>query len=66
MSKQAEGVAVAKTMSWGTTEESAKWIIILADYIAAGLTANDQVAVAIVAHELGHVQFSSDVGWYSG
>ena len=55
VSKQAEGVAVGKTMSWGSDEEFWRSIIILADYMGAGLVADNQIAVATVAHELGHV-----------
>lgn len=55
VSQQPEGNAVAKTMSWGRDAESARSLIILADCIAAGIVVNNSVAVATVAHELGHV-----------
>jgi hypothetical protein len=55
VSEQREGVAVAKHMSWGTNEKSARSIIILADYIAGGIAASNSVAMATLAHELGHV-----------
>lgn len=38
-----------KTMSWGTDEESARSIIILVDYLPAGVTANNPVAVTTIA-----------------
>ena len=55
VSQQPGGIAAAKTMSWGTDEESARSIIILVDYLTAGVTANNSVAVTTIAHELGHV-----------
>jgi hypothetical protein len=55
VSQQPEGSAAAKTMSWGTDEESARSVVILADYIAAGVIANNSIAIATIAHELGHV-----------
>lgn len=55
VSQQPEGAAVAKTMSWGSNAESARSLIILADYIAAGVVANNSVAITTVIHELGHV-----------
>jgi len=55
ISNQPEGSAAAKTMSWGTDEESARSIIIVADYIAAGVIANHSVAITNIYHELGHL-----------
>jgi hypothetical protein len=55
VSKQPEAVPAGKTISWGKDKESARSIIILADYVAAGVVANISVARASVAHELGHV-----------
>jgi len=55
VSQQPEGSAVAKTFSWGRDVESARSLIILADYIAAALVANNCFAIAAVAHEFGHV-----------
>jgi hypothetical protein len=55
VSNQPEGVAVSKFMCWGNDEESARSIIIIADTLAAGTVAGDALAVAGVAHELGHV-----------
>ena len=57
VSKQTEGVAVGKHMSWGTDRESARSVIILTDGIAAAIAANEPLAVAIatVVHELAHV-----------
>jgi hypothetical protein len=55
VSQQPEGVAVAKSMSWGTDEKSARSIIILADSITAGIVANNSIAISALAHELGHV-----------
>ncbi len=55
VSKQPEGIPGAKTMSWGSDEESARSIIILADAIAAALARDHPLGVPAVAHELGHV-----------
>lgn len=55
VSQQAEGVVAGKHMSWGTSEESARSIIILPDYIAACVALDDPVATATFIHELGHV-----------
>jgi len=59
VSQQPEGLAVAKSMSWGTDEQTARSIIILADYIANGIGANNPIAVSTLAHELGHVHAGS-------
>ncbi|MGP8174232.1 MAG: hypothetical protein ACLP7O_06745 [Terracidiphilus sp.] len=55
VSQQPESVAVAKTISWGRDEESARSIIIMADYIAASIIANNTLAISTLAHEFGHV-----------
>lgn len=55
VSNQAEGVAVGKNLSWGSTEESARSIIILTDMMAAAAMAGNALAVTALAHELGHV-----------
>jgi len=55
VSNQAEGVAVGKNLSWGSTEESARSIIILTDTMAATAMAGNTLAVTTLAHELGHV-----------
>ncbi len=55
VSQQSGGSAAAKTMSWGTDEESARSIIVMADYLAAGVTVNNSVAITTITHELGHV-----------
>jgi hypothetical protein len=55
VSQQPEGVVGGKHMSWGSTRESARSIIILADYIAAAVAENLPLAVATIVHELGHV-----------
>jgi hypothetical protein len=55
VSQQPEGTAVGKTMSWGRDAESARSLIILADYIAAGVVASNSVAITSLIHELGHV-----------
>src|ERR1017187_5925457 len=54
-SDQPEGKAAGKHVSWGSDAESARSIIILADYIAVGLVANRPLAIACFIHELGHV-----------
>lgn len=56
ISQQPEGTAVAKTMSWGKDAESARSVIIMADYMAVGVVANNSIAITTVIHELGHVQ----------
>lgn len=55
VSQHPEGGAVAKTLSWGVDAESSRSLIILADYMAAGVVANNSIAIATLAHELGHV-----------
>jgi hypothetical protein len=55
VSQQPEGNAVAKTFSWGRDLESARSLIIVADYIAAAAAANNSVAIATIVHEFGHV-----------
>jgi hypothetical protein len=55
VSNQAEGVAVGRNLSWGSTEESARSIIILTDTMAAAAMAGNALAVTTLAHELGHV-----------
>jgi hypothetical protein len=55
VSQQPEGTAVGKTMSWGRDAESARSLIILADYMAAGIVMNNTVAISTFVHELGHV-----------
>jgi hypothetical protein len=55
VSKQPEGVVAAKHMSWGTSKESARSIIILPDYIAAAIALDAPAATATLIHELGHV-----------
>ena len=55
VSQQPEGIAVAKTMSWGRDAESARSLIILADYMANGVIANNSIAISTVIHEFGHV-----------
>lgn len=55
VSQHPEGVVAGKHMSWGESAESARSIIILPDYIAVAVAANDSTARATVIHELGHV-----------
>lgn len=55
ISQQPEGIAVAKHISWGTDEKSARSIIILTDSIAAGMVVGNTIAISTLAHELGHV-----------
>ena len=55
ISQQPEGTAVAKTMSWGRDAESARSLIIMADYMAAGVVASNSIAISTLVHELGHV-----------
>jgi hypothetical protein len=55
LSNQPEGVVAGKHMRWGNDKESARSIIILADYIAGGVAMDIPVAIATVVHELGHV-----------
>jgi hypothetical protein len=55
VSQQPEGVVAGKHMSWGTTSESARSIIILPDYIAAAIALEAPAATATLIHELGHV-----------
>jgi hypothetical protein len=55
VSKQAGAIAVGKTISWGSDAESWRSILLLADYMGAGLVADNQIAVATIVHELGHV-----------
>jgi len=55
VSNQAEGVAVGKNLSWGTSEESARSIILLTDTIAAAAMAGNTLAITTLAHELGHL-----------
>jgi hypothetical protein len=55
VSQQPEGVVAAKNMSWGTSKESARSIIILPDYMAAGIALDAPAATATLVHELGHV-----------
>src|ERR1035441_7821844 len=63
VSNQPEGVAVAKKITWGCTQESARSIIILTDLIAVAAIRGDSVAPTTLAHELGHVhdEFSRGV-----
>ena len=54
-SSQAEGVAVGKHLCWGNDGDSARSVIIIADYIASAATAGVPIAAATVIHELGHI-----------
>jgi hypothetical protein len=55
VSQHPEGAAVAKTISWGRDEGSARSIVILADYLAAGFIAKTPIATYGLIHELAHV-----------
>jgi hypothetical protein len=55
VSNQTEGVAVGKNLSWGSTEQSTRSIIILTDTMAAAAMTGNPLAVTTLAHELGHV-----------
>jgi len=55
VSQQPEGVVAGKHMSWGTSKESARSIIILPDYVAAAIALDAPAATATLIHELGHV-----------
>jgi hypothetical protein len=55
VSQQPEGVVAGKQMSWGTTRESARSIILLPDYMAAAIALEVSAATATLIHELGHV-----------
>lgn len=46
MSQQPEGTVVGKIMSWGRDAESARPLVILADYMAAGVVMNNTVAIS--------------------
>lgn len=46
VSQQPEGTVVGKTMSWGRDAESARPLVILADYMAAGVVMNNTVAIS--------------------
>jgi len=54
-SEQPECSAVGRHIWWGADAESARSIIIFADYIAAAVIANNSFANACLVHELAHV-----------
>lgn len=55
VSRQPEGTAVAKMMSWGRDKESARAIIILTDHVARALVVQIPIAACALVHEVAHV-----------
>jgi len=55
ISEQPEAGGVAKTLTWGTNEVSARAIVLLSDLIGGAAIADNSLANSVVIHELGHV-----------
>ncbi len=65
-SASAEGVAVAKTLNWGTEVPGVYSVIIMEEGLASGLLDQDPTATATFVHELAHVHNDLLVGHLLG